>query len=371
MSSRFPFGCRARAGVIAFVLVTAACGETPVEPVSVPPLEGLQGFEASMDSIRVALQIPGMAAAIAQGDEIIWSRGFGLADVENQRPATDTTVFYLASVTKPIAAIVLMQLVEEGLVDLDDPISDYGVELDALGVIRVQHIFNHTSEGVPGTSFRYNGGRYATLGRVMLEAGGETFAQLLAQRVLQPLGLRHTAPDVNILAHFYTAGLDRQAFLNNLAMPYELVDGEIVPCGRLRHFSPAAGLMSSVRDVATISMALDADQFLDPATKEQMLSPTIELGDPDRTYGLGWFVQTYQGVKLEWHYGLAIGHSALIIRAPEQQLSFVVLANTSRLTGAYDIGTWDVTVTGPGQLFVESYVLGPTNQSLRFLRAPR
>lgn len=102
----------------------AACGETPLEPVTVAPTDGLHGFEAALDSIRVGLEIPGFAAAIAHGNEIVWSRGFGLADVERGRPATDTTCFYVASVTKSVAAIVLMQLVEEGRVTLDDPISD-------------------------------------------------------------------------------------------------------------------------------------------------------------------------------------------------------------------------------------------------------
>ncbi len=347
-----------RSAAITIALVTAACGETPLEPVPVTPVAGLQGFEAALDSIRVELQIPGLAAAIAQGSDVVWARGFGLADVEHGRPATDTTAFYLASVTKSVAAIVLMQLVEEGLVDLDDPISDYGVNLEADGVIAVRHVFNHTSQGVPGTVFRYNGSRYISLGEVMLQATGRTFAELLAERLLQPLALRHTAPDVNLLADFYVTGLDRQAFLDNLALPYELRSGLVVPSGRLRHFSPAAGLVSSVRDVAAISIALDADQFLDPATKEIMLSPSIEINGPERTYGLGWYVQTYQGVKLEWHYGLAIGHSSLLIRAPEQGLTFVALANTSRLTGAYDIGTADIMETGPGRLFVESFVLG-------------
>ncbi len=344
--------------VVTISLLAAACGETPLEPVAVARIEGLQGFEAALDSIRVELQIPGMAAAIAHGRDVVWARGFGLADVENGRPATDTTAFYLASVTKSVAAIVLMQLVEEGLVGLDDPISEYDVNLESGGVIRVRHLLNHTSEGTPGTVFRYSGNRYIRLGDVMLQASGRTFAQLLAERILRPLGLRHTAPDVELLADFYEAGLDRQAFLANLAMPYELRSGLVVPSGRLRHFSPAAGLVSSVRDVAAISIALDAGEFLDPATKEVMLSPTIEINGPERTYGLGWYVQTYEGVRLEWHFGLAIGHSSLLIRAPQQGLTFVALANTSRLTGAYDMRTADIMETGPGRLFVESFVLG-------------
>jgi CubicO group peptidase (beta-lactamase class C family) len=358
MTARAPFAFPVRAAAVTIALVGAACGKTPLEPVVVEPVAGLTGFEASLDSIRVALRIPGLAAAIAQGGAIVWSRGFGWADVERARPATDTTSFYVASVTKSVAAIVLMQLVEEGLVHLDDPISDYGVELEAQGVITVKHVFNHTSEGVPGTAFRYNGGRYATLAEVMLQATGETFAQLLSGRILQPLGLRHTAPDVSLLADFYAAGLNRQAFLANVAMGYELVGGQVVRAARLRHFSPAAGLVTSVRDLARISIALDQDRLLGPATKDEMLSPTIEIHGPDRTYGLGWFVQTYQGVKLEWHYGLAQAHSAFIIRAPERGLTFVVVANTGRLSGAYDMGAFDIMATGPGRLFVQSFVLG-------------
>ncbi len=268
----------------------------------------------------------------------------------------------MASVTKSVAAIVLMQLVEEGLVNLDDPISDYGVNLEADGVITVKHVFNHTSEGNPGTVFRYNGARYIKLGTVMLEATGETFAELLAERILQPLGLRHTAPDVELLADFHVTGLRRQTFLGNVAMPYELVDGQVVPYARIRHFSPAAGLVTSVRDLARISIALDAGQLLGAPAKEEMLSPSIEIYGPSRTYGLGWYVQTYQGVKLEWHFGLALGHSSLMVRAPQQGLTFVAVANTSRLTAAYDMGASDIMATGPGRLFVESFVLG--NQPL-------
>jgi len=358
MSARITLPSPRRAIVTVVALMSVSCGETPLEPVSVRPVSGLQGFEAQLDSIRVALRIPGMAAAIAQDGEIVWSRGFGFADVEGGRPATDTTAFYWASVTKSVAAIVLMQLVEEGRVNLDAPMSDYGVTLEADGEVAVRHVFNHTSEGIPGSQFRYNGGRYIQLGTVMRQATGRTFAELLTERILQPLGLRHTAPDVTLLADFYASGLARQAFLANVAMPYELVDGRVVPHARLRHFSPAAGLVSSVRDLARISIALDSGRLLGPAAMEEMLSPSIEVNGPTRTYGLGWFVQEHSGVKLEWHYGLAYGHSSLIVRAPQQGLAFVIVANTSRLTGAYDVGQWDVLEYGPARLFVESFVLG-------------
>ncbi len=343
---------------VGLALAGGACGETPVEPVNVPRSEGLVGFEAQLDSIRAVLRIPGMAAAIAQGDEIIWSRGFGLADVERGKPATDTTSFFVGSVTKSVAAIILMQLVEEGLVGLDDPVSDYGVNLEADGVITVRHVFNHTSEGTAGAVHRYSGNRYVSLGDVMVAASGKTYAQLLTESILEPLGLRHTAPDVNLLADFLVTGLNRRDFIANMAMPYELLDGQVVPSGYPRHFSPAAGLISSVRDLAKISIALDQDLFMDPETKNLMLSPSIAIDGDDKTYGLGWYVQTHEGVKLEWHGGEWNAQSALLLRAPESGLSFVAVANTRRMSGAYYMGIGDVMQSGPGRLFVESFVLG-------------
>lgn len=354
---RFAFSLRALCATIA-VVMAAACSDAPLAPVTVPPVEGLQGFEAQLDSIRTELRIPGMAAAMARGNEIVWSCGFGFADVENGRPATDTTSFFVASVTKPIAAIVLMQLVEQGLVDLDDPISEYGVELEAQGMVTVKNVLNHTSDGTPGTAHRYNNTRYAELGAVMLQASGRTFAQLLTERILQPLGLRHTAPDPSLLADFYATGLTRQDFIANMAMPYELIGGQVIPSGFLRHFSPAMGLVSSVRDLVAISMALDQDRFLASATKQRMLSPSIEIEGPEKTYGLGWYVQMHEGVRLEWHHGWSNAHSALILRVPERQLTFVAVANTSRMSGAYNMGVGDVMQSGPGRLFVKSFVLG-------------
>ena len=334
------------------------CGDLPAGPVEVTPEVGLQGFEARLDSVRLALRIPGMAAAIAKDGEIIWSRGFGYADVDQGRPATDTTSFYLASVTKSIAAVVIMQLVEEGLLDLDTPISEFGLSVESQGTVTVRHIFNHTSEGVPGLVHRYNGNRYILMGDVAEQVTGRPFAQLLQERILGPLGLRHTAPDVSVMPAFLEAGLNRHAFLANMAMPYSLVDGQVVRSEFPSHFSPSAGLMSSVRDVAAISIALDQDRFLDPATKEIMLSPSVAMPGDNVNYGLGWFVQWHEGLKIEWHGGEWNSQSALLLRVPERNMTFVAVANTRRMSGAYRMGLGDVMESGVGRLFMEVFVLG-------------
>lgn len=153
-------------------------------------------------------------------------------------------------------------------------------------------------------------------------------------------------------------GIDRRAFYTNMARPYELADGRVIPLSHRRHFSVSGGLVASVRDVATISIALDQDRFLDPETNDLMLSPSVWIdAEEGKSYGLGWYVQTYEGVTLEWHGGEWNAQSALLLRAPEKKLTFVAAANARRMSGAYRMGIGDVMESGVGRLFVESFVL--------------
>ncbi|HSE37860.1 MAG TPA: serine hydrolase domain-containing protein, partial [Blastocatellia bacterium] len=80
-------------------------------------------LEQRLDSIRQQLKIPGMSCAIVKDQKVVWAKGFGYADVENKIPATEHTSYHLASLTKTFASTILMQLVQEGKVKLDDPVS--------------------------------------------------------------------------------------------------------------------------------------------------------------------------------------------------------------------------------------------------------
>jgi len=152
-------------------------------------------------TIREKLKIPGMAAAVTEGDSILFAKGFGYSDIKNHIRATENTTFRVASVTKTFTSTLIMQLVEQGKLDLNSPISKYGLDLGN-PQITVKNLLTHTSEGEPGTHYQYNGYRYGKLGPVIEIASGLPFYQLLMEKIIQPLGMTSTAPGISLFNYF-------------------------------------------------------------------------------------------------------------------------------------------------------------------------
>lgn len=331
-------------------------------------------LSSDLEEVRLALGIPGMAAAVVEDGEIIWAEGFGLADVDDGVAAAPDTPFGLASVTKPIAATLLMQLVEEGLVDLDRPASDYGADLDS--TVTARHLLTHTSEGTPGAIHDYNGNRYALLGDVMAGSTGQSFSELLTGRILEPVGMVDSALNplsgldgdpsggFGDFARSFGWGEAYRRYpdvYRRLAHPYQFGENfEIIPGMYQLVHSPAAGMMSSVLDLARFDIALDSGLLLKPATREQMLSPQVATisGRTDLHYGLGWYVQEFEGVQLIWHTGRwPPSTSALYLKAPEHNLTFVILANTDNLTVPFPgIGFGDLSRSLPMLVFFRQFL---------------
>jgi CubicO group peptidase (beta-lactamase class C family) len=156
----------------------------------------LERLEKQLESLRHELMIPALSAAVVKDQKVLWAKGFGFADVENKVPATEHTPYHLASLTKTFASTLLMQLVQDGKIKLDDPVSKYGITLESDDVIRVRHLLSHTSEGNPGERYRYNGNRFAELDKVIQSATGKSFGELLIANILDPLNMTETAPNV-------------------------------------------------------------------------------------------------------------------------------------------------------------------------------
>ena len=121
------------------------------------PIDSIEEFEQRLEALRASSHIPAITAVIAKDQEIRWAVGLGQADIAGQRAAQDTTVYHLASLTKPFAATVLLQLVEEGKVSLDDPVSIQGRARHlALRTVDGELVAHHQGAG-PGTDLHRAG----------------------------------------------------------------------------------------------------------------------------------------------------------------------------------------------------------------------
>jgi CubicO group peptidase (beta-lactamase class C family) len=320
----------------------------------------LADFERDLAALREPLDVPGMSAAIAERGKIIWSRGFGIANRERSMPAKPDTIYHLASVTKPYAATVVLQLVEERKLDLAQPVTEFGINLDTIGPgARVSHLLSHRSSGMPGTVFRYEGNAYGRLTAVVEKVTGRSFSAEVTERVIRQLGLKRTGPNPRRIPGarppgvapdrtFEQSGLDYRTIEGPLAMGYRRSEtGSMAPMPHPTYLFAAAGLVASPPDVARFSIALDQGRLLRPATLARAWTPGTLVSGAEFPYGLGWFVQTYQGSKLVWHFGQGLESSALLLKIPDRQLTFVILANSEGLSRGLQLGDYGDVLRSP------------------------
>lgn len=327
-----------------FTLLYISCEKSPVEKAN--------QLEQRLEQWRIRLKMPAFSAAVIKGGEIIWAKGFGYADLENKIPATENTVYHLASLTKPYTAIILMQLVEQGIVNLEDPLikydinldqaRQYGMELTDEKTIKVKHILTHTAQGEPGSYYLYSGYLFGFITDIIEKSSGKSLAELVVNNITHPLNLSKTIPNIQDSIAFSFTGYDKNTFAADVAVPY-VMDSlyNIIPSDMETYFGASAGLMSSAIDMANFSKAIDDRKLLKPETWDQVFMPTISNDGKKLPYGYGWFVQTYQGIKIQWHYGFWNTNSSLIMRVPEKNLTFVILANTNLLSRPFGLGGAD------------------------------
>jgi CubicO group peptidase (beta-lactamase class C family) len=321
----------------------------------------LRQFERDLAAMREQFGIPGMSAAIAERGKIIWARGFGIANRERSTPATADTIYHLASVTKPYASTVVLQLVQEGKLDLNQPVSEFGVSGEMIGPgALVRHLLSHTSSGTPGTVFRYDGNTYGRLTAVVEKVTGRPFSVELTERIIRRLGLRRTGPNPRRIPGgpppgvppdrtFEQSGLDFRTIEGPLAMGYRRSEqtGSMEPMAHPTYLFAAAGLVASAPDVARFSIALDQGRLLKASTLARAWTPGALSSGAQFPYGLGWFVQMNQGKKIVWHFGQGLESSALLLKIPEQQLTFVILANSDGLSNRFQLGDYGDVLRSP------------------------
>jgi CubicO group peptidase (beta-lactamase class C family) len=337
--------------IAAIVCTTAAALEDP-----------LVLFGRYLEALRRQTGIPGLSAAIVQNGRVAWEAGFGMQDVERGVPATPDTPYSIASLTKTFTSVLLLQCVERGTLDLDEPIRAYTTQIPEPGAT-VRHVLTHTSEGVPGQRFKYDGDRYAALTPVVEACWRAPFRVVLAREILTRLAMSYSVPghdleqaDAATAALFDISSLLRyQRVLSGIAHPYT---GDSHGRAALSAFPPrginaSAGLISTVRDLASYDRALTDHILLRRETQELAWTPAITTAGQSIPYGLGWFTERIGGERAVWHYGLwGQAYSSLILKLPERGLTLILLANSDGLSARFPLAAGEVRVSPFAEAFL-------------------
>lgn len=297
-------------------------------------------------------RIVGLSCAIAVGDALPFREGFGLADLENDVPATPQTVYRLASVSKPITAVAAMLLVESGQLDLDVDVHTLVPEwpqkpwpvttrqlLAHLGGVRhysgegesTTHYTTQVAALVrfaadpllhePGTKFHYSTYGYNLVAAVVEARSGHPFAQFVRERIAAPSGAASLQDDdVRRIVRGRAAGYIRvgEQLQNSALMDasYKLGGG---------------GLIASAEDLARFGSALLAGKLVRPATLAAMWTPQRTKDGAVLDYGLGFRVETKDGRTMVSHGGAQSQVSTQLLLMPDAKVVVVLLCNLERV----------------------------------------
>jgi CubicO group peptidase (beta-lactamase class C family) len=306
------------------------------------------------------LRTPGLSVVLVEGDQVLLSRGYGFADHEAGTPMTQDTLVQIASANKGMIALALMQLVEQGIVDLDAPVTrylpDFSMDDERAAEITVRQVLSHTSgipasgawdsvrdehglarevdaladcqlRFAPGTCYEYANAGYAVALLIVQTVSGMPYDQYLTTRVFEPLRMARSTFDVSPAKEW------------GLTTSYSKYRGVVIP-GPLAPY-PTGGVMTSAADVGHYFVALlnggtyEGAQVSSPVSIAQMWTPEPASGG--EAYGFRWGEMKVQGMRLLSHAGdIGAGggygsSGSQFLVAPDRRVAIGVLSNMSTL----------------------------------------
>lgn len=356
--------------VIFFHLATQVMAQAPAptstSPSAAPTLaERLERLAAEFERNRIDLHVPGAVLAIVRGEEVIFARGFGVADLEKETPVTPETPFFIGSATKAFTATLVGMLVDDGRMQWDDPLEKFLPEFKLkvrsndpndratlrdvlshrtgftrMSFIEVQRglssdeILRRATAAEPVAPFRqrflYNNTQYVAAGSAAGVAGGASWGALIKTRILAPLGM--TATRTSFLEAWNDPRTARGYRWDEAAQMVRPVTLETVGIN-VEGVAPAGAISSTASDMTAWLRFLlrqgvqDGKALISPATLTTTWTSQISTGGANG-YGLGWFVSSWQGQRLVEHGGAFSGYSAEVALLPDSKIGFVVLTNT-------------------------------------------
>ncbi len=324
----------------------------------------LKGFDDYVEQVMNDWQVPGLAIGIVQNGKIVYTKGYGFRNKISKMPVTDNTLFAIGSCTKAFTAATIAQAVDNGLLDLDEPIKTYMPSFKMQNTyvtdnLTLRDILCHRS-GLPRhdmvwygsdktreelvaslavlestadfrTAWQYQNLLYATAGYVVGQVNKTTWEAYLKEEILKPLRMTNT--------NFSVEAMQKQ---KDFALPYDLKNEEIrqIPFRSINGIGPAGSINSNVKDMSNwLRMQLNNGKFEDkeivsinsfkPMHQPQMTMPGSLEEDElfFRSYGMGWMLTSYRGHFRSEHGGNIDGFSANVGLLPRDGIGVVILTN--------------------------------------------
>lgn len=306
---------------------------------------------------------PGLSIGIVYDQQLIWARGFGFADLEQQLPATPHTLYRIASITKTFTATALLQLRDAGRLQLDDPLTRYlpwfsvQTPYPEAPSITIRHLLTHTS-GLPResaspywtdnqfptreqlqaalgqqqaalgaeTQWKYSNLALALAGEVVTAVSGQPYPDYIEQHILKPLDMQHTL--------VRTPGPGHPGLATGYSRRLPGGTRQVSPLTDTKGLTPAANMTTSVEDLARFAMLQFRDgpaggaQILRGSTLREMqrvhwLEPNWEAG-----WGLGFRILRKDGKTYVGHGGAVLGYRTQLLFCPADKIAAMVLTNS-------------------------------------------
>ncbi|WP_010249973.1 serine hydrolase [Acetivibrio cellulolyticus] len=297
---------------------------------------------------------------VKKDGRVILANGYGMADYENNIPNMPNTRFAIASMTKQFTAMAILQLYENGKLNLDDKLSKYITDFARGEEITIHQLLTHTS-GItnytmlpefwtmdkkdlnldsiismikdkpldfnPGESWNYSNSGYVLLGYIVENITGNSLEKYMEKNIFKPLKMKDTGV----------------CYKNDKKMIKTVAyDGflDIVPIDdsfALNGLFGAGYLYSTVEDINRWDKALNSDKLVSKNTMDLIFTPHVEIA-PDNYYGYGWVIVGDGADKEIYHDGSVPGFSSIISRFVDRDTSIIILSNNSTAgSGIYDI----------------------------------
>jgi CubicO group peptidase (beta-lactamase class C family) len=316
-------------------------------------------FERSLEQLRLESGIPGLSAVILQERQVVRAFGLGMADVERSIAALPDTPYLVGDLTQTLAATLLLQRIDRGDFELNDRMQRWTALIPETPAT-VGQVLRHTTTG----TYRYDPVRFGAIEPVIEYYARQPLQKVLAAEILDFVAMRRSVPGADVAqgsapeARLFDADdLARyRAVMQDLAVPYRVdlqrrASRSEIP---IRRLTAEGGLVSSALDLARFDAALDADNLLlSTAARDAMR----QRGGASVPTGLGGFVQPYNNEILVWHFGnIPNAYSSLIIKVPQRELTFILLANSDGLSAPFSLEEGDVTRSLFARLFLRTFL---------------